>query len=231
MYQEIEDMVTVTTYKGVVLKENTPFHRNILGHCPYAVYLTNGNRFQFSSIAEFKRVVNATDPSLGIMELDSDGKWHGAGVNQTKFREYALAHQITDGLKFKKPEECNLFSIIEEGGKKYVHVHGFVWDASGERDWKDHNKDYGTVNSNKRNGFWTLTEYSGYFVPIEQFIEKIKDPDYCFEEGVKYQQYEYDCTKKEMLETLNEYFMGHGPNARLSRFEITVDTPCGDYID
>ena len=221
-------MKTVTTYKGVVLKENTPM-ANVIGFCPYAVYLTNGNHFQFSSIAEFKRVVNAADRSLGIMEIHPDGKWDGKGVLQSEFREYALKNQITDGLKFKKPEECELFSIIEENGKKYVHVHAFVWEASGERDWKD--REHGDGRTNEKDGFWVLTEYAGYIVPIEKFIEKIKDPDYCFEEGVNYEQYDYDCTTKEMAKLLNEYFNGHGPNARLSRSEITVDTPCGDYIE
>ena len=223
------DMKTITTYKGVVLKENTPI-KGFLGNCPYAVYLTNGNHCQFSSVAEFKRVVNATDPSLGVMELGTDGKWLGKGVRQAEFREYALKNQITDGIKFKRPEDCELFSIFEEDGKKYVRIEGYAWNANGERDWKDYNEEYGTRHSNERNGFWVLTEYSDFEMPIEEFIAHKDDPDYFFEEGSECQQYEGGYTAKEIVETLNSYFEGHGPVARVLYTEVTLDTPCGAYV-
>ena len=86
-------MKTIAKYKGVVLKEGFTV-KGVMGNCPYAVYLKNGNHFQFSSIAEFKRVVNATEPSLGIMELLPDKSWKGAGVRQIEFREYAINNQI-----------------------------------------------------------------------------------------------------------------------------------------
>jgi hypothetical protein len=224
------DMKTVLTYKGVVLKKNATYGNN---YCegPYAVYFTNGKHAPFKSLAEFKRVVNADSPEFGVMFLNNEGRWIG-GVRQREFREFALKNQITDGLKFKKPEECELFSVIEEDGKKYVHVHGFIWEASGERDWKD--REHGDGRTNEKDGFWVLTEYARYLIPIKEFIEKVKNPDYCFEVGTKYQQYDYDCTTKEMVEFMNTYFFdcegGHGANARLPYAEVTVDTPCGDYV-
>ena len=207
-------MFTITTYKGVVLKENFPFHNKTLGHCPYAVYLTNGNRFQFSSIAEFKRVVNATDPSLGIMELDSDGKWHGAGVKQKDFREYALAHQITDGLKFSEPTECEFFTIEQSHAdqKKYITVDGFTW--CDEDKWH-----------------YTSTRYQG--IPLETFIEhyKAEGMDYIYRLETLSYQIQEDVSKKDLV----KYYLKQGPYgippvARLSFEDITLNTPCGLYI-
>ena len=83
-------MRTITTYKGVKLQENKS---NKLVHwCPYAVYLSNGNRFEFDTIAQFKRAVNGLH-KFGLMELCPDGKWRGAGVKPGEFKDYAIKYQ------------------------------------------------------------------------------------------------------------------------------------------
>ncbi len=84
-------MKSVTKYKGVVLRENMP--NTVLNYKPYAVYLTNGGRFEFSTVAEFKRAVNSQN-KLGIMQIDSDGKWRGKGVKPGEFFDYAIKYQI-----------------------------------------------------------------------------------------------------------------------------------------
>lgn len=228
-------MEKVMKYKGVVLRENTT-SGNLAGEGAYAVLLANGSRIPFKSKKDFKDAVNGINPyapvPYGINRIDTNNDWKDA-CRVEDFREYALENQFSDGIHFKAPEDCELFSIIEEDGKKYIHVHGFVWDASGERDWEDEyddEDDEECVRTNEKDGYWVITEYSGYILPIEKFIEKKKNPDYAFEVGTRYQQYEDDCTAKEMVEILNTYFNGHGANARLSYKDVTLDTPCGDYI-
>ena len=205
-------MKTVITYKGVVLKQNVTIN-GYLGSCPYAVYLSNGNHFEFFSIAEFKRVVNAADESLGIMEIQPDGKWNGAGVRQKDFRTYALNHQITDGLKFKEPHEGEFFSIVEYGTGKEVELLGFNWEDEGK---------------------WHFVETRLQAIPIEEFIEGYRKEGFEYVQRLEEtaRQTQYDLTKKEALvDYTRKAFGGQPPVAHLPFSQITVNSPIGNYIE
>lgn len=203
---------TVMTYKGVVLKENNP--NKMLHMCPYAVYLKNGNRFEFSSIAEFKRIVNCEyDESLGIMEICPDGKWRGGGVKQVNFKQYALDNQISDGLKFTEPHDGDFFSITEDSeGNKYVEILGFNWFDDGR---------------------WHFTETRHCGIPIAEFIENYKEFGMDYVENkimARSRQTQYDLSKREALvDYTKKAFNGQPPVAYLSYDEITPNTPCGNY--
>ena len=115
-----------------------------------------------------------------------------------------------------KPEEVDLFSIYEEDGVKYIHIHGYVWfDYPNDEEDKDG---------------WHLQEYKWFVEELGEFIKHLKeDEDYVDHHACELQQYLDNMTVEEAVETINTYFNGECADAYLAYSDITMDTPCGNY--
>ena len=117
---------------------------------------------------------------------------------------------------FKEPLGVNLYSIVEEGGRKIVQLLGYTWNAWGTRG---------------PHCPWVYCEYRNYDMPIEEFVDHKDDPDYFFNTGTAKYQAEQDCQAEDIVEILNGYFYGEGPDKFLPYSEVSIDTPCGNYYE
>ena len=117
-----------------------------------------------------------------------------------------------------EPEELEFYSIEDDGkGGKQVHMLGFTYDSE----------------SDNGNRTWRAVEPCGVIVPIAEFIEGVKsdeDGGYAYDLMCEAKQYQGDYTEEGIVEYINHFFDGHTANRRLSYGEITMDTPCGDYV-
>lgn len=114
--------------------------------------------------------------------------------------------------KLTEPEELDFYSIeLDHNGKKQVHVSGYV---------------YGDTDDE----YWRYVEVCFFIEPLEEFIKHVaEDSDYVFKMMGEHKNYIDDLTEKEVVETINNYF-GHPADYYLHYSEITIDTPCGDYV-
>ena len=109
-----------------------------------------------------------------------------------------------------KPQELDFFTIYEDLGIKYIHVFGYSYESD---------------------DYWANMECSWFIFPLAEFIANLKenenfvDDTYC-----ELNQYQGDLTAEEMTDTINHYFDGEPPQAYLGFEEITMDTPCGNYV-
>ena len=114
-----------------------------------------------------------------------------------------------------EPKEAEFFSIsCNEGGIKFIHVWGYCYcgEDNGEGPWRN-------------------VEYTGFIEPLAEFIEHLKDDmDYVDNTAANLNQYIGDYTDDGIMDILNRYFDGHTANALLHYSQITIDTPCGDYM-
>lgn len=115
-----------------------------------------------------------------------------------------------------EPEETEFYSIEPDGkGGKRIHVFGYCY-CNGEDNGE---------------GPWRNLEYTGFIEPLQEFIEHLKqDEDYVDNTAAELNQYIGDYTDEGMADVINHYFDGRTANRRLHYSEITIDTPCGDYI-
>lgn len=122
-----------------------------------------------------------------------------------------------------KPIEGDFYTILEDMGVKYIHINGYTYESS--------NYDYKS-EKNPDGIYWANLEVSWFIFPLAEFIANLKenenfvDDTYC-----ELNQYQGDLTEEEMIDTINHYFDGHGADAYLSFGELTMDTPCGNYIN
>ena len=116
--------------------------------------------------------------------------------------------------KIEKPFECDLYSIeLDENNEKQIHIVGYTY-------------------RNDSDDFWELLEPCWFIIPLVEFIENLKeDEDYVNNQYSEYKQYIEDMSAKDMVDCLNTYFDGHRADAYLKFTDITIDTPCGDYIN
>lgn len=114
-----------------------------------------------------------------------------------------------------EPEELDFYSIEPDGkGGKQIHVLGYCY--KGEDDGK---------------GEWRNVEYTGFIVPLQEFVEHLKaDGCYIDNHASELTQYIGDHTDEGMTDIINHYFCGRTANRRLGHREITMETPCGDYV-
>lgn len=115
--------------------------------------------------------------------------------------------------KVTKPERFDFYCIeLDKNGKKQIHILGYIYP-------------------NDSNDFWELLEPCWFIIPLEEFIKNLKEnEDYVNEQYSEYNQYITDMTEEEMVRTINNFFDGNPPEYYLGFSEITMDTPCGDYV-
>ena len=112
--------------------------------------------------------------------------------------------------KVTEPEAMEFYSIEPDGqGGKQIHVWGYCYTE----------------------GPWRNVEYTGFIEPLQEFIDHLKqNENYVDDTAADVKQYIGDYTDEGMADIINHYFCGHTANRRLHYSEITIDTPCGDYI-
>lgn len=109
-----------------------------------------------------------------------------------------------------EPQEMEFYSIEPDGkGGKQIHVLGYCYHE----------------------GCWHNVEYTGFIEPLQEFIDHLKEgEDYVDNRASGLTQYVGDYNDGEMTDIINDYFNGHTADRRLAYSEITIDTPCGDYV-
>jgi hypothetical protein len=112
--------------------------------------------------------------------------------------------------------EVEFYSIEPDGqGGKQIHVFGYLY-TQGEDDG---------------DGEWRNVEYSGFIESIEDFIrEYAEDEDYVDNTAADLKQYIDDYTDDEVVDIINNYFDGHPADYSLHYSELSIDTPCGNYM-
>lgn len=120
------------------------------------------------------------------------------------------------------PKELDFFTIFEDFGIKYIHIFGYSYESS--------NYDYKT-DENPDGTYWAHTECSWFIEPLAEFIARLKENEnYVDDTYCELNQYQDDLTAEQMTDTINHYFDGHCADAYLGFEEITMDTPCGNYV-
>lgn len=114
-----------------------------------------------------------------------------------------------------EPEELDFYSVEPDGlGGKQIHIFGSC-----------------TCCEDMGEGAWRNEEYTGFIEPLSGFIEHMKqDEDYVGNKAAELNQYVGDYNDEGMADVINHYFDGHTADRRLAYAEITMDTPCGNYI-
>ena len=114
-----------------------------------------------------------------------------------------------------EPEEADFYSVEPDGqGGRQIHIFGFC-----------------TCCEDMGEGAWRNVEYTGFIEPLSEFIEHLKqDEDYVDNKALELNEYVGEYNDEEMADIINHYFNGHTADRRLAYAEITMDTPCGNYI-
>lgn len=120
--------------------------------------------------------------------------------------------------KFKettKPLGLDFYSISQnDKGEKEIHIYGFTY-----------------IGDSENEDCWKCLEVCGFIQPLADFIQHVKNnPGYVNKEIPEHKQYIEDMTADEMVESINSYFNGHPADYVLDYSDITIDTPCGNYV-
>lgn len=115
-----------------------------------------------------------------------------------------------------EPKEVEFFSIEDDGhGGKQIHVWGYTY----------------TEGDDQGDGPWRNVEYTGFIEPLQEFIDHLNaEENYVDNHASLLTQYISDHTDEEIVDIINFYFCEHTANDVLRYSEITIDTPCGDYM-
>lgn len=109
-----------------------------------------------------------------------------------------------------QPKELDFFTIYEENGIKYIHIFGYSYESD---------------------GYWANMECSWFIFPVSEFIANLEEyGDFVDETYQGLNQYQDELTAERMTEVINGYFDGKPADAYLDFSEITMDTPCGNYV-
>ena len=109
----------------------------------------------------------------------------------------------------------DFYSVEEIEGKKVVHIHGYVYDAGEGINNPD--ETYRNVN------------FSGCYIPLDEFIGLSEDTINDFQSTCK--QYVNDLTETGAKELMEIYYGTDCKEKELAYSELTLDTPCGDYVN
>lgn len=114
-----------------------------------------------------------------------------------------------------EPTELEFYSIEEDGqGGKQVHLLGYTYGSEDNGD-----------------GAWRGLEPCGILVPLDEFIKGVAtEDDYTDRLICEAKQYEGDYTDEGIMDYINHYFDGKPADYRLHYSDITMDTPCGNYV-
>ena len=142
---------------------------------------------------------------------------------------------MTPFKPISRPISADFFSIIEHGGEKCIHIHGYTYESSSNE----------CVTADNPDGvYWANMEACGILLPLSKFLKEFKARS---ENGIEYvnqlyeqcKQYQGDYTSERIVEVINHYYRDivfpalrseGNPEAYLDFGEITEDTPCGQYL-
>ena len=161
----------------------------------------------------YPEAVDITDYADDSVELD-------AIVKHAYYPQYSN-ERVLAILKAKRlpqvtePKEMEFYSIEPDGqGGKQIHILGYTY-----------------ASDNNTEDYWRVAEGSFMIFPLQEFIDNLKqDEDHVNNLWCDAKQYEGDYTDEQVVDIINHYFNGHTANRRLHYSEITIDTPCGDYV-
>ena len=113
--------------------------------------------------------------------------------------------------KVSEPIELDFYSIeLDSDGNKQINIFGYT--AYGE--------------------YWEHNEMGGLIVQLDQFIENVHDDEYYVSTLIgESKQYINDADEEEIVDVINSYFDGSPADYELPYEEITMDTPCGNYVN
>ena len=100
------------------------------------------------------------------------------------------------------------YSIYEVNGEKYIKFWGYFYDGC-----DDEEKPYRCL------------EFVGAEIPLEDYL---KDRGISIEDG--WSSYIGDMTEDEAIAAMNRYYNGNPPEPYPIQ-DVTMETPCGDYVD
>lgn len=117
-----------------------------------------------------------------------------------------------------EPREAEFFTIEDDRqGGKQIHIWGYCYASDNDDGEED--------------CFWRNVEYTGFIEPLEEFIRHYNEiEDYVDNTASELNWYIGDCDDEGIVDIINNYFDGRTANAELHYSEITIDTPCGDYM-
>ena len=144
---------------------------------------------------------------LDIESLSDENQWMLLGVFTGNWERFK---GVTE------PAELEFYSIEPDGqGGKQVHLLGYTYDSE----------------SDNGSGTWRGLEPCGIIVPLKEFIDGVAtEDDYTDRLICEAKQYEGDYTGDGIVDYINHYFNGKPADYRLPYEEITMDTPCGNYV-
>lgn len=116
--------------------------------------------------------------------------------------------------KFEKvpyPMAVDFYSIeTDDKGEKQIHFSGWI---------------------EKNDDGWRYVEVCFFIEPLRDFVKNFaENEDYLNEEYSRYKQYICDVTEEETVNIINSYFNGSPADYILSYSDVTMNTPCGNYI-
>ena len=124
--------------------------------------------------------------------------------------------------KVSKPQELDFYTISVVDGVKVIHINGYSY--------KSDSTEYIT-KENPNGDYWANMECCWFLEPLEEFIQNLRaDYNYVNDTYSELNQYQGDYTEGEMVEIINHYFNGKPADFYLPFEEITMDTPCGNYV-
>ena len=117
--------------------------------------------------------------------------------------------------RMEPQDDMEFFSIEPDGhGGKQIHIFGYCYmgDDIGEGPWRN-------------------VEYTFFIEPLSEFIEHLeKNENYVNDTAANVKQYISDYTEEGITDIINHYFNGHEADGFLHYSELSMDTPCGDYV-
>ena len=125
--------------------------------------------------------------------------------------------------KVNKPIEGDFYSIVEQDGKKYIHVNGYIYKSDSEE----------FVSKDNPNGiYWAEIEVNWFVFELSHFIKEYNENGNEWVDSVytELSQYQDDCNEEKIVDYINHYFDGDIADAYLDFDELTEDTPCGNYV-
>ena len=125
--------------------------------------------------------------------------------------------------KVTKPLELHFYSISEVDGIKVIHIFGYSYKSDSME----------FVSKQNPNGvYWANMECCWFIEPLEEFIQNLRaDYNYVSDSYCEVKQYQSDNNDEQMVNIINHYFDGKPADFYLPFEEITMDTPCGNYVN
>lgn len=123
-----------------------------------------------------------------------------------------MSYEKSDYVFAMDALDCDVVSVEEYDGEKYVHFSGYVW-----------------TNGDPEDKPYRILEYVWNRVPMSTYLAH---PDWGSDEFNEYENDSHHCyiedlSEAEYVDAMNHWFNNRRPKP-ISK--ITADTPCGDYI-